>query len=639
MLLLRHNYLSSEDIITVEKTKLTYLVKKWPTVKLNFDAWVYSTPELYGIILAIFEHMDVMTTLNITDSQVLDFVLDVAAGYQTVPYHSFYHSVDVVVKLYYVLTTLCGERYLTSYDVAALLIAGLCHDIGHPGFNNLYQKHANTDLAQKYGDASILEKHSCHETRRLLDKHQLLVHLQPTISPVGLNRNYSPVTADTLTNSITEMILMTDMAVHYRVVEQCNQLVELVTSALEASESSSDDDAAPPSPGAQGGARDGVANLSTPISRASSVDSLGTPVNFNAEQRLFFCNVTLHAVDIFNPVLPWDMCKRWSDVMIQESFRQGDLEKLHNFPITPSMDRTQTEQCQISLDFAHYIVKPFFESLAYLFPVDGFVIDSLNDNIRHWEKLREETRVPAVLATSTNDEELTSAPTTQIRTGNRVAHSCVSGSLHGRRLSVAAGTIVIAMQHDPWRRHSGDFFSHKRSFPTQWQRKLAQHKNKRRQVRHLNQMTIEPGIYAFDQAHATCPLERSPGSLDSSDTGEGRIGMMPPAPGSAAELSNPPELSYNCNGATDHYHAARDDPELNRQAILHAISRSRQNSTQLDHLNHSVDRLRTEEVSRKYRRSSSLDVSFLLRSPEEQAFPPPATTRTCRDPTNNVNVA
>ncbi|RKP40230.1 hypothetical protein BJ085DRAFT_5686, partial [Dimargaris cristalligena] len=291
--------------------------------------------------LAIFEHMDVMTTLNITDSQVLDFVLDVAAGYQTVPYHSFYHSVDVVVKLYYVLTTLCGERYLTSYDVAALLIAGLCHDIGHPGFNNLYQKHANTDLAQKYGDASILEKHSCHETRRLLDKHQLLVHLQPTISPVGLNRNYSPVTADTLTNSITEMILMTDMAVHYRVVEQCNQLVEL--------------------------------------------------------QRLFFCNVTLHAVDIFNPVLPWDMCKRWSDVMIQESFRQGDLEKLHNFPITPSMDRTQTEQCQISLDFAHYIVKPFFESLAYLFPVDGFVIDSLNDNIRHWEKLREETRVPAVL--------------------------------------------------------------------------------------------------------------------------------------------------------------------------------------------------------------------------------------------------
>ncbi|KAJ1924385.1 hypothetical protein IWQ60_005227 [Tieghemiomyces parasiticus] len=714
MLLLKYNHLSSEDLIVVEKTMLSYLERRWPAVKLDFDAWEYSTPELYGIVLAMFSAMRVTRTLGITDSHLLDFIIDVAAGYQAVPYHSFYHSVDVVVKIFYVLDHLQGRRYLAPTDIAALLLAGLCHDVGHPGLNNLYQKHAETELARTYGDVSILEKHSCTVTRQLIAKHQLFDRIAtvPVREPLA-----TPATADAMLGAINEMILMTDMAVHYRVVEQCNSLVQLVSQALEATESSSDDESLASPPLAARlplSASTAVANpdsLSLPnrsvtepicsLRSFSSSDSLGgactsLPVTFNAEQRQQFCNVVLHAVDIFNPVLPWKMCKRWSDVMIQESFRQGDLEKLHNFPITPSMDRTRSDQCQISLDFAHLIVKPFFESLAYLFPFNGFVLDSLNSNVKQWEQLRE-TRLVERTATAATTcainaqaaegvepalagdgvlSPFASAPTAVAVPDPRVAATGIS--LHGRRLSVAAGTVEIAVQHDPFRRYSGDFFGGKRSLSANWHRRNHQGRSKRRQLK--SHTHLQSHQFAADHGHYHPP----PPSLSA--------GIDPggPAATPAALLNTTPVLgTFDCRCATSvlspitetlspfspagpgqfsaysraaggadashhHYHGSRYLPshgenELNRQALLHAIARSRQGSTttQLDGspgnsgaLN-SLSRVKHEElINRKYRRSSSLDAAFLLRPTDDHPFvsatPSP---RPCHDPTaGNVNV-
>ncbi|KAJ1788757.1 hypothetical protein LPJ67_002752 [Coemansia sp. RSA 1938] len=109
----------------------SFLEEKWSLVGLGFNPWEYSRAEKQGILLAIFKALNVLTVLELSPSDMLEFCLDMESLYEDVPYHSFNHAIDVVVKLYYVLHDLQAASYLASYDIAALLISGLCHDCGH----------------------------------------------------------------------------------------------------------------------------------------------------------------------------------------------------------------------------------------------------------------------------------------------------------------------------------------------------------------------------------------------------------------------------------------------------------------------------------------------------------------------------
>lgn len=89
------------------------------------------TEDLYGYMLGIFCKLNILDTLQITTSQLLDFLIDVENTYQDTPYHSFYHATDVVVVLYYIMTNLQAKRYLTNTEIATLFISAICHDAGH----------------------------------------------------------------------------------------------------------------------------------------------------------------------------------------------------------------------------------------------------------------------------------------------------------------------------------------------------------------------------------------------------------------------------------------------------------------------------------------------------------------------------
>ncbi len=42
------------------------------------------------------------------------------------------------------------ENRLGALEVLILLISCICHDLDHPGFNNIYQINARTELALRY---------------------------------------------------------------------------------------------------------------------------------------------------------------------------------------------------------------------------------------------------------------------------------------------------------------------------------------------------------------------------------------------------------------------------------------------------------------------------------------------------------
>ncbi|OLY84699.1 3',5'-cyclic-nucleotide phosphodiesterase regA [Smittium mucronatum] len=104
---------------------------------LDFDPWSFSRPERLGISLAVFKDMNVPVILGIDIGNMLDFILDIEFCYKDVPYHSFCHGLDVLVKTHFMLNSMRMANYLTSYDITALLICALCHDAGHVSFFNI----------------------------------------------------------------------------------------------------------------------------------------------------------------------------------------------------------------------------------------------------------------------------------------------------------------------------------------------------------------------------------------------------------------------------------------------------------------------------------------------------------------------
>ncbi|KAJ2617271.1 hypothetical protein H4S08_000372 [Coemansia sp. RSA 1365] len=203
----------------------SYIAEQWSTVSLAFNPWDYSRAEKLGIVLAVFKTHNVLSVLELDPSDMLEFILEMESLYNDVPYHSFNHAVDVVVKLHYMLYDLQAASYLATYDIAALLISGLCHDCGHPGLNNLFQKNANTSLSQKYPDA-ILERYSIDLTIRCISKHRLFRNIEDIRDPVYSDSTVKEIdVASRMLSSIQEAILNTDMSRHFDMVEECKALV------------------------------------------------------------------------------------------------------------------------------------------------------------------------------------------------------------------------------------------------------------------------------------------------------------------------------------------------------------------------------------------------------------------------------
>lgn len=112
---------------------LRFVSGKYQPVGLGFNVWDHTLPEIYGIILGMFIKLGLVECLNISESDLLDFIIDVDRGYLATYYHSFYHAADVTAVLYHMLNDMNASQYLAKPDMAALLLAGLCHDIGHVG--------------------------------------------------------------------------------------------------------------------------------------------------------------------------------------------------------------------------------------------------------------------------------------------------------------------------------------------------------------------------------------------------------------------------------------------------------------------------------------------------------------------------
>ncbi|KAI9319116.1 hypothetical protein BX666DRAFT_2025451 [Dichotomocladium elegans] len=439
MLILRYNDLPADDLIQIElKMRKIADPHEPPNASLEYTLLDKTRAEIYGMLLGTAERLEVCKTLGISPSEFLDFLIDVDRGYHPNPYHSFFHAADVALVIYNMLIELEVAAYLSRVDVAALYIAGLCHDIGHPGLNNNYQVNMKTDLAKRYANKSVLESYSCTLAMDLLAKHDLLRNVEQSSRKGSVQIN-----EDRLKTSIVKMILATDMVFHYELQENLASLLEIAVDRQEdANPGSPQANSAGMRPRSCGQMKDIFESEISPLQNFESQTYFddGVPPSkprfLDYKERQVLCQIVLHAADISNALRPWPICSRWSDLVCVEFFRQGEEEKKHGLKVSPSMDKDQVKQTTIGLQFGDFVVSPYFEIFAAMFPKADVLLKELAKNREEWLKLEEQESQGVHHSPDDFPEDHGCQPTDMLPDQHILNPS-------GRRVSVAAGMIVI----------------------------------------------------------------------------------------------------------------------------------------------------------------------------------------------------
>jgi hypothetical protein len=256
-------------------------------------------------------------------------------------YHNFIHAFDVAQACYSFLTQMNGQQYVTHLDILGLLVSSLCHDLDHPGLNNGFQVNAQTELAIKYNDVSVLENHHASLTFRVLqDKDcDILEHL---------NEDQKKE----IRRIIISLVLATDMSNHFEHVSKFRHHLE-----------------------------------TQPFDRNKK------------EDRQMILNMLLKCGDLSNVARPWPVSENWSNRVADEFFSQADYEREHRYPVAPFMDRTKTTRPRIAADFQDFVALPMFRVLILFLPSAEILMDFITTNRQNWQKRLEDpaTNVPDIV--------------------------------------------------------------------------------------------------------------------------------------------------------------------------------------------------------------------------------------------------
>jgi len=144
----------------------------------SFNIFTFEAPrqsQLPVLSLHLVHSHNLLHLVN--EVQFANFLALVTSTYrQSVQYHNDLHGFDVAHMAHLFLTqgNLKELAELQEVDVLSLLVAALCHDLGHDGLTNGYHVNAMSERAVRYSDVSVQENYHAAETFKLMQREQFL---------------------------------------------------------------------------------------------------------------------------------------------------------------------------------------------------------------------------------------------------------------------------------------------------------------------------------------------------------------------------------------------------------------------------------------------------------------------------------
>jgi hypothetical protein len=277
------------------------------------------------ITVAYFVQTGLCDALGIDIRNLFMFLLSVRSQYNNVPYHNWFHALDVAHFVYALYTIARFDRFLTDLEMFSLFLAAVCHDADHDGFNNTFHRNASTRLARLAPNLPPLEHHhcciSCNLTRPLL---AILPDQDRT----------------TITNFMIECIMATDMEKHQEYIEKWSTV-------------------------------------------------LGQFDRANPSHRLLLAKIIIKAADLSNVAQKFDESERMSKLFIIETHRQGRIEIELGMPVSPMCNpNDDTPLCVGQVGFYAFVAGPLMKQLLAFFPEIEASVKQFEANLARWRETK-----------------------------------------------------------------------------------------------------------------------------------------------------------------------------------------------------------------------------------------------------------
>ncbi|CAN7991189.1 unnamed protein product, partial [Ixodes hexagonus] len=233
---------------------------------------------------------------KISSGVLENFLNSVEQGYCKYknPYHNNLHAADVTQTVHYMLCQAGVANWLTDLEIFATLFAAVIHDFEHNGTTNNFHVMSRSETALIYNDRSVLENHHISAAFRLL-----------TDDDQNVLSNLSKEEYREFRMLVIEMVLATDMTSHFQQVK----------------------------------------TMKTALSHH----------DFRQSKAL---SLILHCCDISHPSKEWRLHHRWTYLLMEEFFQQGDKEKVLGLPYSPLCDRNTTLIADSQIGFIDFILNP-----------------------------------------------------------------------------------------------------------------------------------------------------------------------------------------------------------------------------------------------------------------------------------------
>ena len=293
------------------------------------------------------------TNTNTTDylnTANLDCFLELARdGYKNVPYHNSMHAADVCQTILIMLThsNIVEILHLTPIDVISLITASLIHDIGHPALNNTFQINNFSDVAITYNDKSVLENFHIAESFRILRREDANIFSKFD------NNQYRNVR-----KRMIELVLSTDMISHAKIVGLIKNKLQL------------------------NGIQNGKNN--------NNLIDTDSPSLFDDQQEIM--NFMIHTCDIGHNTKLFEVSYKWTYLLMNEFWSQGDMEKDLGMTVSFLCDRNTSDVPRNQIVFIKSIILPNLEVLNDILPDLHHFKTNIESNLNSWMKIFEEEK-------------------------------------------------------------------------------------------------------------------------------------------------------------------------------------------------------------------------------------------------------
>ena len=346
-----------------EKLTISSLIDKYSNdirdvTDKDFDIFDFKKKVGYKNVLPMIGHV-LLKTLGLIDSRIISisklssFLYTVSESYlETTLYHNAMHGADVAQSLCIFFISSNAEQISEStvLDLLGMIISAMGHDLGHPGYNNNFHINALSDLALTYNDASCLENFHTSYLFKILKKEEN-----------NIFEKFNTQNFKSIRKRMISQILATDMANH-------GEVVSLIRAKIKACEEEEEE---------------GDVNFELLSGNEKS--------KFDEQQMLF--NYLIHAADLGHNCKKFEISLQWVEVLCEEFWKQGDMEKKKGIPVSFLCDRDKIDVPTSQIGFLRGFIVTTFDCLAAMFPSLKYTMENAENNIKQWQNLRDKNRI------------------------------------------------------------------------------------------------------------------------------------------------------------------------------------------------------------------------------------------------------